>query len=73
MRRFLPVFVLVLMAPVIAELLVGSTPVNQPIVFLVEVLIYGPGALLIRELVRRSGRGWDSILLLGMAYGLWHC
>ena len=33
------------------------------------MLIYGPGVLLIRELVRRSGRGWASILLLGAAYG----
>jgi hypothetical protein len=74
MRRLLPALVLVLMAPLVAELLSGSTPLGQPIVlaFLVPIYLplYGAGALLIRELVRRSGRGWASILLLGAAYGL---
>lgn len=74
MRRLLAAFVLVLMAPLVAELLAGSTPLGQPIVlaFLLPVylLLYGAGALLIRELVRHSGRGWTSILLLGAAYGL---
>ena len=32
--------------------------------------MYGGGALLIREVVRRTGRGWPSILLLGMAYAI---
>jgi hypothetical protein len=32
--------------------------------------MYGGGALLIREAVRRTGRGWSSILLLGMAYAI---
>ena len=32
--------------------------------------MYGGGALLIREIVRRTGRGWPSILVLGMAYGI---
>jgi hypothetical protein len=70
MRRFLPVIVLILMAPVVAELLLGSTPITQPIALLFELPIYGAGALLIRELVCRSGRGWISILLLGSAYGI---
>lgn len=74
MHRFLPAFVLVLTAPVVAELLAGSTPLSQPIVLAIllplYLLLYGAGALLIRELVRRSGRGWASILLLGAAYGL---
>jgi hypothetical protein len=32
--------------------------------------MYGGGALLIRETVRRTGRGWPSILVLGMAYAI---
>lgn len=74
MRRILPAFVLVLMTPLVAELLSGSTPLSQPIVlaFLVPIYLplYGAGVLLIREMVRRTGRGWPSILLLGAAYGL---
>jgi hypothetical protein len=73
MRRHLPAFVLIFMAPLVAELLGGTTPLGQPLVlaFLLPIylLLYGAGALLIRELVRRSGRGWTSILLLGAAYG----
>lgn len=73
MRRFWPVLVLILMTPLVAELLAGSTPLGQPVVlaFLVPIYLplYGAGALLIRELVRRSGRGWGSILLLGATYG----
>ena len=32
--------------------------------------VNGGAALLIREFVRRLGRGWGSILLLGLAYGI---
>lgn len=32
--------------------------------------IYGGGALLIREVTRRTGRGWPTIFLLAAAYGV---
>ena len=32
--------------------------------------MYGGGALLVRELTRRSGRGGLTLLLLGAAYGV---
>ena len=69
MRRFLPVIVLVLMTPLVAEILANPLWITLPIVLPFFLLIYGPGVLLIRELVRLSGRGWASILLLGAAYG----
>ncbi|HLV99168.1 MAG TPA: hypothetical protein VKT82_10895 [Ktedonobacterales bacterium] len=68
MRRFLPVITLIVLAPLVAEVLPGSTRITMPALVLFDVLIYGPGALLIREVVRRRGRGWASILLLGAAY-----
>src|SRR5262245_38659090 len=70
MRRLLPAVVLVGMAFLVAELLPGSAPITQPLLWPFLLLIYGPGALLIRESVRRLDRGWASILLLGAAYGL---
>jgi hypothetical protein len=70
MRRLLPPFVLVVVAFLVAELLPGSAPITQPGLWPFLLLIYGPGALLIREAVRRRKRGWASILLLGAAYGL---
>jgi hypothetical protein len=69
-RRILPAIVLVLMAFLVAELLPGSAPITQPALWPFLLLIYGPGALLIRESVRRLGRGRESVLLLGVAYGL---
>jgi hypothetical protein len=70
MGRFLPPLVLVVTAFVVAELLPGSAPITQPGLWPFLLLIYGPGALLIRESARRLGRGWASVLLLGAAYGL---
>jgi hypothetical protein len=70
MRRLLPALVLVGIAFLVAELLPGSAPITQPFLWPFLLLIYGPGALLIRESVRRLDRGWVSILLLGAAYGI---
>lgn len=70
MRRFAPVFVLLLLAPVVAEVLFGATPVSNLGGLLSAIAVYGCGALLIRELVRRRGLGWSWIAALGVAYGL---
>jgi hypothetical protein len=70
MQRWLFALTLIVIAPLVAEVLSGSTPLTQPGLLLVDLVIYGPGALLIRELVRRQHRGWTSILFMGAAYGL---
>ena len=73
MRRLAPVFVLLFLSPAVAELLSGSTPLAQffyPPSLLLELGLYGAGAILIRELARRRGLGWSSILILGAAYGM---
>ena len=56
-------------------MLAGSTPLDlmgSPaiflIVFLLEALLYGGGAILIREIARGAGRGWLAILGLGLAF-----
>ena len=74
---FLPCAVLVFLAPLVGEVLAGSTPVDMLgspasflAIFLLEALLYGGGAVLIRELARRTGRGWPTILGLGLAYGV---
>jgi hypothetical protein len=68
--RLAPVLVLVLLAPAVAEVLFGATPITDPGSLLIEVAVYGCGALLIRELVRWRGLGWASILALGVSYGI---
>jgi hypothetical protein len=58
------------LAPLIAEFLLGNLPITLLVALVVLAPLYGGGALLIRELVRRTGRGWPSIVLLGLAYGI---
>ena len=74
---FLPCAVLFFLAPLVGEVLAGSTPLdvlgspkNFLPLFLLEALLYGGGAVLIREIARRTGRGWPTILGLGLAYGV---
>jgi hypothetical protein len=69
-RRYFPALTLILIAPLVAEVLPGSAPISRPALLPFIVLIYGPGALLIRDVVRSNGRGWVSILVLGAAYGV---
>ena len=65
-----PAVALFLVAPLIAEFLLGNLPIKMLPVILVLAPLYGGGALLIRELVRRAGRGWPSIVVLALAYGI---
>jgi hypothetical protein len=58
------------LAPLIAEYLLGDLPVTLLAALIMLAPMYGGGALLIRELTRRSGRGWPTMLLLGCAYAL---
>jgi hypothetical protein len=48
----------------------GQGAVAQLSMFVVLGLWYGAGAVLIREIARRTARGWPTILLLGLAFGL---
>lgn len=71
--RLRPAFLLFLLAPAGAELLTGSAPPAEffhPLGFVVLLLLYGNGALLVRELVHRWGAGWPSVLALGASYGI---
>ncbi len=64
---------LVLLSPLTAELLSGSSPPLEfffPPGFLLLVGLYGSGVLVVRELALRWDKGWPSILLLGAAYGI---
>lgn len=65
---------LLLLSPYCAEFLVGYQGVADPLGLVVGVLfvapLYGTVAVLVRELARRAGRGWPTILLLCAAAGL---
>ncbi len=71
--RFPPALALILLSPAIGELLSGSSPPVEflnPIVLGMLVALYGGGALLVRELNLRWGKGKASLLVLGAAYGI---
>ncbi|MCX7746038.1 MAG: hypothetical protein N2645_03965 [Clostridia bacterium] len=69
-KSLAPVLFLLLLAPWVGEFLLGSSPLqNLPALPLIMPL-YGGGALLIREVARRTNRGWPTILFLGASYGV---
>jgi hypothetical protein len=70
MKRAAPVLALLLLAPWVGEFLLGNISVRRLPAVLILTLLYGCGALLIREVTRLTGRGWPTILLLGAAYGV---
>jgi hypothetical protein len=69
-RGIWPALGLFVTAPLVAEFLLGNLPIKLLPALIVLAPMYGGGALFIREWVRRTGRGWPSILLLGMAYAM---
>nr|MDT0657227.1 hypothetical protein [Micromonospora sp. DSM 115978] len=69
-RRLAPAIGLLVLAPWVGEYLLGNVPAGEILALPFLVPLYGGGALLIREVTRRAGRGWPTILLLGVAYGL---
>lgn len=81
LRAFLgrrPILLLLLLTPGIPEYLSGSSSLNgivvAPLTFVIflglNLGLYGPGVLLIREARVRWKKGWGSVLLLGAAYGI---
>lgn len=69
-RRVAPAVGLVFLAPLIGEFLLGNISLAGIAGLFVLAPLYGGGALLIREVTRRAGRGWATMLVLGVAYAL---
>jgi hypothetical protein len=60
LRRIGPALLLLVLAPLTAEFLLGDFSVRRLPLLLLFLPQYGGGALLIRELTRRTGRGWPT-------------
>jgi hypothetical protein len=69
-RKIYAVITLFFAAPLVAEYLLGDLPLKLLPVLIVMAPMYGGGAVLIREVARRMGRGWPTMLALGLAYML---
>jgi hypothetical protein len=73
MKKVLPPLVLFFLSPAIGELLSGSAPPAEfftPLVIIILTVLYGGGAIMVREAVIRWRKGWVSLLVLGAAYGI---
>ena len=70
MKRALPAIGLFFLAPLVAEFLLGDLPITLLAALVILAPMYGGGALLIREIARRRGRGWPTILVLALAYAI---
>ncbi len=69
-RRIAPAIGLFFLAPLVSEFLLGNLPITMLPAIVALAPMYGGGALLIREVVRRRGLGWPNILILAVAYGV---
>jgi hypothetical protein len=65
-RRVAPAAGLFLLAPLVGEYL-GNVSITEIGALPVLALLYGSGAILVREVARRTGRGWPTMLVLGLA------
>jgi len=65
-----PALALAVLSPLIAEVLSGATKFSVLFALVPEILVWGCGALIIREAVRRWQGGWTSMLLLGLGLSI---
>ncbi|WP_299119238.1 hypothetical protein [uncultured Tenacibaculum sp.] len=70
LKRVAPAIVLLLISPLIAEFLLGDFNIQQLGYLGIFIPLYGASALFIREIVRRTGRNWKTIILLSIVFGL---
>jgi hypothetical protein len=70
-QRILPGVSLMLLAPLVAEVLPGATRFSViHFVLPIQIAVWGGGAVMIRELVRRLNLGWVNLVLLALALAL---
>ncbi|MFL6045832.1 MAG: hypothetical protein ACJ72M_12020 [Propionibacteriaceae bacterium] len=68
--RMAPVLLLLITAPLVAEFLLGDVTLASLPALVIFIPLYGAGAVLIREVIRRKGGGWPAILVLAAAFGV---
>jgi hypothetical protein len=68
--RAAAVATLLLLSPIIGEVLSGATRLSFIFALVPEIMVWGCGALLIRDLVRRWKAGFPGALLLGLGLAI---
>ena len=72
MRRLAPALALYFLAPLVAEFLLGDFSIVSVPLIVVLAPMYGGGALLVREITRRAGRGWPTIAVALLTQSLFN-
>jgi hypothetical protein len=66
-NRIAPIAALLLLSPLVGEVLSGATRLSFIFAYLPEVMMWGCGTLIIRDVVRRWRGNWTTMLPLGLA------
>jgi len=66
-NRIAPILLLVFVSPLVGEVLSGATRLSFLFAYIPEVMMWGCGTLLIREVVRRWRGNWTTMLPLALA------
>jgi hypothetical protein len=69
-RRIGPALTLAVVAPMVAEVLPGATRFSSIFVLPIEICVWGLGAVIARECVRRWVLGWRGLVCLGLALAM---
>ena len=72
--RVAPALLMMVLAPCFTELLLGGTRLSAlvgfPPIIVMEIIVWGGGAVLLRGLARKLGLGWGSLVLFGLAIAM---
>jgi len=72
--RMAPALLMMVLAPCFTELLLGGTRLSAlvgfPPIIVMEIIVWGGGAVLLRGLARKLGLGWGSLVLFGLAIAM---
>jgi len=72
--RIAPALLMMVLPPLFTEWLLGgtrlSTMVGFPPLMIMEIMVWGGGALMLRALARKLGLGWGSLILFGLVIGM---
>ena len=72
--RIAPALLMMVLPPIFTEWLLGGTRLSAilgfPAIIVMEIIVWGGGALMLRALVRKLGLGWGSLVLFGLAIAM---
>ena len=70
LSQIAPALLMMVLAPAFTEWLLGGTRLSAligfPPIVIMEIVVWGGGAVMLRALARKLGLGWGSLLLFGL-------